>query len=331
MKLKGLIISLFALIFWTNVTANDGEPNSYSPFENLLEWYEPLLLGTPDLPNANEDFSEEKIRALYRELKTDLHVAMNSDVFDYIRHYTTGQKSNFEVALSLESLYGTQILNQVANEGLPREIAFLPLSLSGMHNQAVNQNGGSGLWSLNYYVAIKNGLKVSSYIDERKDPVKSTQVALKYLKELYNKYKSWNLAITAFATSPAVVNKAIIHSGNKTNYWEVAEYLPTEAKNVIPSFFASIYVASFYPELDLNPPGILINPQKESIVLKEEVSLSILSKELKVKEQTLRLLNPTFRGETIAPKSTSGIDFYIPQGLAVQLTKVTFFSNCGYE
>ena len=131
MKLKGFFIAFFALIFWTNLDATRGrEPVRHSPIDNLAKWYGPLLMTTPDLAYAGDDYSEEKITALFSELTTSIRLELNNDVFSYIKHYTTGQKTNFEVALSLESLYGAQILNRVIEKNMPREIEFLPLVLS---------------------------------------------------------------------------------------------------------------------------------------------------------------------------------------------------------
>ena len=323
MKCRGLFLAFFALIFsidgWAN---NEVNPKDFSPFDNLLTYYKPILKSTPDLAYAGEDYSVDKITELFRELRTDMRIEMNEQVLSYIKHYTTGQKQNFEVALSLESLYSKLILEELAKRQMPGELVYLPLALTGMHNQAVTPNNGTGIWGLNYFVSVKEGLIINDYVDERKDPKKATIAALDYLNELYEEYRSWNMAITAFTTSKALVNKAILESGNKTNYWEVSPVFPEEVRNIIPSFFASVYLASFYPEHDLNPPGLLISSAKEILEIKENVSLEVLAKSLEVSPQTLRLMNPTFRGTVISPDSISGLDFYIPEGFTYQVAMV---------
>ena len=323
MKLKGLFIAFFALTFSTYTSIIDkGAPEEFSPFENLADYYKPILKSTPGLSIDQEDFSEDKIRGLFSEMQADMRIELNEDVLNYINHYTTGQKSNFEVALSLEGLYRNTILEELANRDMPKELAFLPLALTGMHNQVITPNHGTGIWGLNYYAALKNGLVMTEYHDDRKDPVKSTKVALDMLQEFHSEYQSWNMAIIAFATSKAMINKAVKKSGNKINYWEVEKFFPQEVRNIIPSFFASVYLASFYPEHDMNPPGLLIGSQKELLDIKERVSLEVLAKKLNVSEQTLQLMNPTFRGKIIAPTTESGMDFYIPEGFTYQVAAV---------
>jgi len=288
------------------------EEGPYTPIDSLTKWYKPVLKNSKrDLSNSPEQFSQEKVTHLFRELHLSLHLELNDQVMGYIQHYLTGQKENIEIALALESIHLKTIREIFAHYQLPKDLASLPLVLSGMHNQAISPYGGTGLWSLNYFVAIKNKLKVNEFTDERKDIEKATHVAAQYLKLLYAKYGSWNLAITAFASSPAVVNKAISRSGNLVNYWQVRPFLDNYSQQIVPSFFASLYLSNYFPEHDLNPPIIRTENQREIFTNSEKVALEVLAKKLGISSQRILMINPTFRGDYIPP-ANDGFVFYIP-------------------
>ena len=316
--IKGFLSLTFTLIFLTTsayTEFKDAYPKNYEPIDSLGKWYSTIIKKNSGLTSSEDNFSKEKIKSLYSELATELRMELNEDVFNYIHHYTTGQKSNFEIALSLGNLYNNQIIETISKNKVPKEIQYLPIVLSGMHNQAISPEGGVGIWKLNYFVAIKYGLQINKYIDERKDPTKSTEVAVKYLKDLYNEYKSWNMAITAFAFSPAIVNKAMIKSEGAINYWEIKHNLTAQEQQIIPSFFAAIYVSNFHLEHDMLPPHIVANNEIEPIKLEEVISVKLLSEKMKVSEQQLQILNPTHRGNLIYPEKISGNSYYVPQGV----------------
>ena len=316
---QGIILHFLALFFYANsafAADKDNLPQIYHPLDSLSTYYKPVIKQGKPLSAANTNYSAEKIESLYHELSTEIHITLNNSVMEYIKHFTTGQKGNFEIALALKNLYQSNILREINRLDLPEELQFLPIALSGMHNQAVSPSGGVGIWSLNYYIAKRYGLVIDKFKDERKDPVKSTQVALTYLKSLYQEYNSWNLAVTAFAFSPAAVNKAIIKSGGKSNYWDIQPYLEASSQSILSSFFASVYVSHYYVEHDMNPPGILVSAESEDFELSDTITLNVLSKKLGISEPMLQILNPTLRGNVIYPEKTSGLSFKIPVGMS---------------
>jgi membrane-bound lytic murein transglycosylase D len=121
---------------------------------------------------------------------------------------------------------------------LPHELKYLPIIESAFNPKAVSRVGAKGLWQFMFYTGKQYGLVANSYIDERFDPMKSTHAAMKYLRDLYNFFQSWDLAIAAYNCGPGNVKKAIIRSGGKTNFWQIYRYLPRETRGYIPAFIA---------------------------------------------------------------------------------------------
>ncbi len=316
---KGNILIILALIFSTGSvfsTDRDRLIAEYTPLDSLSKWYTSMISKNTTLSGTPIRYTKNQISDHFKELNSSFGITLNEDVYNYIHHFTTGQRQNFEIAISLEEYYQPILNKLISNNKLPAELSYLPIILSGMHNQAIAPDGGVGIWKLNYFVAKKYGLTVNQYIDERKDIAKSTEAALQYLNDLHIKYQDWNLAITAFAYSPALVNKAIILSGKK-NYSGINTYLHSNARMLIPSYHAAIYTAQFYLEHDFNPPSISVVHELKPFPIENSVSIVDLANQLKISEHTLRMINPTIRGKIISPKAISGYDFFIPNTTVV--------------
>ncbi|MDH5604134.1 MAG: LysM peptidoglycan-binding domain-containing protein, partial [Cyclobacteriaceae bacterium] len=265
-----------------------------------------------ELTNNQQEINLEDIKKRFNTIESEIRFEFQEEVKDYIVYYLTDQQRNFEIALALYQKHGSLIEKKFAEYLLPKELSLLPFALSGMHNQAITASGGTGIWGLNYYVATKNGLNINAFTDERKDIARATTTSADYLIHLFNKYQSWNMAITAFASSPAIVNKAIMRSGNKQNYWQIRPFLPEDVRMIIPSFFAATYLHKYHVEHGLIPAQINLDIPGKNIKPSNALSVEVLSKKLNVSVQLLQLLNPTFRGDLI-PSNFEQPAFVIPE------------------
>lgn len=181
---------------------------------------------------------------------------------------------------------------------LPAELRYLPMAVSGFDNQRVNEAGGSGFWQINYKVAKRYGMHISTYVDERRNYIAATHVAAKQLKELYKQFNHWHLAIAAFYSDPVDVNKAIRMAGGKTDYWSIHPFLRPFEQKVIPSFIASAYLMNYQAEEKLEPQ-VFEWPETDSVPLKDWVSFSQISLGLEMEIDEITLLNPTFKKKII--------------------------------
>ena len=130
--------------------------------------------------------------------------------------------------------------------GLPLELKYLPIIESALNPSAVSRAGASGLWQFMLNTGKIYGLESNSLVDERRDPIKATWAAARYLKDMYAIYQDWNLVIAAYNCGPGTINKAIRRAGGKTDYWEIYNYLPKETRGYVPAFIAANYVMTYY-------------------------------------------------------------------------------------
>src|SRR5690606_27290948 len=127
-------------------------------------------------------------------------------------------------------------------KNLPQEFKFLPVIESGLRPGAISRVGAAGLWQFMQPTANVMGLRMNTYVDERRDPVKATEAALEYLQYLYNRYGDWTLVLAAYNCGEGNVNKAIRKAGGKRDYWKIQQFLPKETRDYIPKFIAVSYM-----------------------------------------------------------------------------------------
>jgi membrane-bound lytic murein transglycosylase D len=141
----------------------------------------------------------------------------------------------------------------LAKYNLPQELKYLPIIESGLNPKIVSKAGASGLWQFMYGTAKMYGLEINSYVDERNDPIKATDAAARFLKDLYDIYGDWHLVIAAYNCGPGNVNKAVRRSGGTQNYWAIYSHLPRETRGYIPIFIAANYVMNYVSDHQLYP------------------------------------------------------------------------------
>jgi membrane-bound lytic murein transglycosylase D len=162
-------------------------------------------------------------------------------------------------------------------------------------------------------------LKVNSYIDERKDPYKATLAACQYFKDMYAIYKDWLLVIASYNCGPGNVNKAIVRSGGKTNFWEISPYLPQETRGYVPAFIAVTYLMHYTAEHNLNAvPPVISFYEADTVLVNHSVPLRQISESLNVSEELLRYLNPVYK-KGVIPNSEE------PAVLRLPANKMNFF------
>lgn len=183
---------------------------------------------------------------------------------------------------------------------LPLELKYLAVIESALDPKARSRSGAIGLWQFMYNSCKMFDLKVTSYVDERMDPEKSTEAACKYLQYLHRIFGDWQLAIAAYNGGPGVVREAIQRSGGKTDFWEISPYLPQQTRNYVPIFIAANYILNYSREHNIvakqNPyPYFRVSPVK----VKKSVSFKHVANVLDIPIEEVRKLNPIYKRDII--------------------------------
>ena len=183
---------------------------------------------------------------------------------------------------------------ELDNHNIPLEIKYLAIVESALKPRAKSRVGATGLWQFMFATGKQFGLNVSSYVDERSDPIKSTEAACKYLASLYRIYGDWDLALAAYNSGPGNVTKAIRRSGGYKNYWNIRRHLPRETAGYLPAFLATTYIFEYAEEHGFQPNKHEITYiETDTIRVKKMISLDQVAEVTGIKIEELQFLNPS--------------------------------------
>lgn len=246
----------------------------------------------------NTDILKERLANL--NAKTPLDIGYHPELEKIINYYLKNEKANTERLMSLSQYYFPMFESVFDKHDVPLEIKYLALVESALNPRAKSWVGATGLWQFMYGTGKMYDLEVSSYVDERMDPLRSTEAAAKYLKHLYEIFDDWNLALAAYNSGPGNVNKAIRRSGGKNNYWAIRPYLPNETAGYIPSFFAMVYLFEYAKEHNYQPelpavPFLATDTVQTKNLIKLEQVAEITDTDL----EFIKFLNPSYKLDII--------------------------------
>jgi len=212
--------------------------------------------------------------------------------------------------LGLAEVYFPLFEEQLDKYNIPLELKYLAIVESALNPRAGSHVGAKGLWQFMYGTGKVYGLKVTSLIDDRYDPLKATVAACEHLRDLYDIYGNWSLALAAYNSGAGNVNKALRRSGNVKSYWAIWPFLPRETRGYVPAFIAVNYVMSYSTEHNLYPidPGILFN-EIDTIKVKEVLSFDQISEMLGVPYEDVKFLNPQYKKQIIPP--SNGKEYFL--------------------
>jgi membrane-bound lytic murein transglycosylase D len=274
------------------------------------------------LPGEIPEYTDSIYKYRLAKLNSPIPLAYNSYVRNYIELYTIRKRDQVERMLGLAHYYFPIFEEELDKEGLPLELRNVAIIESALNTHAVSKSGATGMWQFIYSTAKLYDLKITSYVDERRDPYKLTETAVVYLKDLYNVYNDWLMVIAAYNCGPGSLNKAIKRSGNKKNIWEIYPYLPLETRGYVPAFIAANYVMNYYREHNLYP-RVFYNPGlTDTVHVYQRLRFDVLSKSLSMPIEQLRELNPMYRKDEI-PQSFTETGYV----LRLPIDKATYYSQ----
>jgi membrane-bound lytic murein transglycosylase D len=232
-----------------------------------------------------------------------VNLPYNSVVKNHIHVYTGKKRSNFEIMLGLGEYFFPMIEDIFDSYGLPAELKYMAVIESALNPNAVSRVGATGLWQFMYSTGRAYGLTINSVVDERRDPVKSTHAAARYLKDLYDIYDDWGLVIAAYNCGPGNVNKAIRRSGNRKDYWEIYYRLPRETRGYLPGYIAATYAMNYYREHNIRPAAVTFTLATDTVMITRDIHLEQLSEVMDIPLAEIKALNPQYRALIVPGKS----------------------------
>ncbi|NIJ44017.1 membrane-bound lytic murein transglycosylase D [Wenyingzhuangia heitensis] len=263
---------------------------SDSLFENLTPVEDDRFL--------SEDLSTDTLKYRLTRLneKTPFHIEYNIELERMIKSYLKYRKKYYPQMMARAEYYFPFFEEQLAQYEIPLEIKYLAIVESALKPRAKSRVGATGLWQFMYQTGKMFNLKVSSYVDERQDPVKSTKAACKYLEQLYHSFNDWDLALAAYNSGPGNVSKAIRRSGNRTNYWNIRPFLPKETAGYLPAFYATMYIFEYAKEHNIYKEQPRIHQfEVDSIQVKQLLTFQQVNDMVGTDIELLEFLNPSYK------------------------------------
>ena len=233
--------------------------------------------------------------------KTPMDLVYNEKVQTFIDSYLGRNKRLISKMKGLAPYYFPLFEQQLEQYDLPLEFKYLAIVESALSPKARSHSGATGLWQFMYPTGKQYGLEVTSYVDERQDPLKSTIAACEYFIKLYDIFGDWNLVLVAYNGGPGYIQRKIASVGT-SDFWKLYPHLRKETRNYIPTFIAVNYVMNYASEYSIKAENPSINLSKtDTITLKKQVELKVLAELLCVNSETIDYLNPSYKKE-IYPK-----------------------------
>ena len=251
-----------------------------------------------DYPELSTDTLKSRLKRL--NTKTPFNVEYNPALESVIKRYLKYRHSTMERLIGLSHFYFPMFEQEFDAHNIPLEMKYLSIVESALKPKASSRVGATGLWQFMFTTGKEYNLEVSSYVDERSDPIRSTKAAAQYLSRLYKIYGDWDLALAAYNSGPGNVNKAIRRSGGYQNYWNIRQHLPKETAGYVPAFLATMYIFEYAKEhgfMPRRPQHQLI--QTDTVHVKQMISLDQVAETTGVEIEALQFLNPSYKLDII--------------------------------
>ena len=247
---------------------------------------------------VNKAISTEvlKERLALLNAKTPFNVTYNESLESVIQYYLKRDKEVMERLMSLGHYYFPLFEEKLDKYDIPLEIKYLAIVESALNPRAKSRVGATGLWQFMFATGKMHGLDVSSYVDERMDPVLATEAACQYLSNLYKTFGDWDLVLASYNSGPGNVSKAIRRSGGNTDYWELRNYLPRETAGYVPAFLATMYLFEYADEHGYQPyqPEITYF-ETDTVKVKQLIKFDQITRVTNIETELLEFLNPSYK------------------------------------
>ncbi|MEM9325768.1 MAG: LysM peptidoglycan-binding domain-containing protein [Bacteroidota bacterium] len=260
------------------------------------------------------DVSYEEIADRMSCLEATIPLHFNQKIKDFVDYFTIRNREYTRDIVSKKDIYFSIFEEHLAKYNLPDELKYLAIVESGLRPNAISRANAVGLWQFISSTGRIYGLKGDWYVDDRMDPYEATDAACRHLKDLYNMFGNWELALAAYNCGPGNVRKAIRRSGYKKTFWEVYRYLPRETRSYVPQFVAMNYVMNHYDLHNLFPVQQQYLPDFDTVMVSQYFHLETFADQLNLCVDDLLALNPQIKRGAL-PEGTKNFSLRVPSDL----------------
>ena len=241
---------------------------------------------------------KERLKAM--DAKSPFNIEYNQGLENIIKSFLKNRKKSYERLMAISEFYFPIFEEALAKQNVPLEIKYLAVVESALNPKAVSRVGATGLWQFMYQTGKQYNLNIDSYVDDRSDPLKSSQAATQYMTNMYKIFGDWDLVLASYNSGPGNVSKAIRRSGGQQNYWNIRKHLPQETQGYVPAFLATMYIYEYHKEHGIVPNRAIVKQfSTDTIMIKKQMSFKQISDLLDIPVAQLQLLNPQFKLNTV--------------------------------
>ena len=265
-----------------------------------------------NMRNVNPTYTKEEYINRLSRLPTVMEMVYNEVVQKFIDRYSGRLRHSISYMLGASNFYIPIFEEALEVYQLPLELKYLPIIESALNPKAVSRVGATGLWQFMIGTGKQYGLQVNSHVDERRDPVKSSYAAARYLRDLYKVFGDWNLVIAAYNCGPENITKAIHRAKGEKDYWRIYPYLPKETRGYVPAFIAANYIMTYYSQHNICPMTTRLPAKTDTVMVSRNVHLEQVAEVVGINIDLLRSLNPMYRRDVI-PGASEPLPLRLPQ------------------
>ena len=237
---------------------------------------------------------KERLAAM--DAKSPFNIEYNPGLENIIKSFLKNRKKSFGRLMAISEYYFPMFEEALAKQNVPLEIKYLAVVESALNPKAVSRMGATGLWQFMYQTGKQYNLNIDSYVDERSDPIKSSDAAAQYMTNMYAIFGDWDLVLASYNSGPGNVAKAIRRSGGQQNYWNIRKNLPKETQGYVPAFLATMYIYEYHNQHGIKPDRAIVKHfATDTIRIKKQMSFKQISDLLDVPLVQLQLLNPSYK------------------------------------
>ena len=290
--MKKPITIIYLLLFYTSAISDTIVKNNILNDSLFLE---KIKVNNKNLENRSNNIFIKRLDSLDNVSPMDLQY--NKKVQPFIDNYINRNKKLISKMQSLSEYYFSIFEVFLDKYNLPLELKYLTILESALNPKAKSPSGATGLWQFMYLTGKQYNLNVNSYIDERQDPIKSTEAACRYFIDLYEIFGDWNLVLAAYNGGPGYIQRKI-KQHNITDFWSLAPHLRKETRDYVPTFIAVNYIMNYSKEHKIEPEISKISFKRtDTLVLKQQITLDVLKELTCLNDETINYLNPSYKKE----------------------------------
>lgn len=274
------------------------ELTSLDVYSTLLEDIKNIDIDKPVDYELPTELLKERLKIL--DEKSPFNIEYNIGLENVIKSFLKNRKKGFERLMGISQFYFPIFEEALAVQNIPLEIKYLAVVESALNPRAVSRVGATGLWQFMYQTGKQYGLNITSYVDERSDPLRASQAATQYMTNMYKIFGDWDLVLASYNSGPGNVAKAIRRSGGQQNYWNIRKNLPKETQGYLPAFLATMYIFEYHKEHGIVPNKAVANHfTTDTILIKKHMTFKQISDLLDVPVAEIQFFNPSFKRNEI--------------------------------